>query len=569
MTLPSSTYRPLRLSGGLANSLKMVSVTSVAVAAALATGVVLRLRELLANRSLSQDEAQLALNIIDRPFSRLFDQLDYNQAAPQGFLAAQKLVTESLGTSEYALRFFPFVAGAAALVLMFFLSRAVASPVAVPLAVGLFALSDPVIDYTTSAKQYAVDVLVTVVLLLIGLHLSDRRSDTLRLAVYAGAGATAVWLSHPSAFVLAGISTALLLTSMTARRWRDVVRLATASVAWLLSFGVFLITSLGDVEGVQRSLGDTPGAFAGSASTDTEAISESVRTSLGAFRYITGAPHFLERGSDDAGEIVALLIAGLCISGLVAVTSRNRARGLVLLGPLVFMLIAWGLGEYPLLGRTQLFLVPIYVLLFAEGIVTTVTTARRAKTRAVAVVAAASMAGLVMLPAVKQLLQPAQFHEIKPVLEYIAREQRRGDTVYVYYTAQPQVRYYLECGCAGPRFNAARKAGFWPLRRGSGGPAQWAPALRSVPPRFLVAQKPDLDTRSFAAHVDALRGRPRVWTLLPEVEESARIDLLNELDAAGKRRATFTTGDVRDFASAAVVYLYDMRPSPGPNQRRS
>ena len=560
----SSTYSLLRLSARARDSVNVASLTSVAAGAAIATGIVFRLRELLSNRSLTQDEAQLVLNIIDRPFTRLFGQLDYNQAAPHGFLAVQKLVTASLGTTEYALRLFPFTAGTVALVLMFFLARAVVSPVAVPVALGVFAVSDPLIGYTASAKQYAIDVVVTVVVLLVALRVHDRGYDSSWLAVFAGVGATAIWLSHPSVFVLAGVSTAFTLASLAQRRLRDALRLATASAAWLLSFGLFVVTSLGDVEGVQRSLSGTPGAFGTSASTDSQAISESLRTSLGAFRYVAGVPHLLERGGDDAGEIIALLIAALCIAGFLALAARDLARALALMGPLALMLVAWGFGQYPLLGRTQLFLAPIYGLLLAEGIVAVVTAIRHRVTRAVAIGAAGLLGAVLLFPAAKHFVHPSTFHEIKPVLEYIAREQRRDDTIYVYYTAQPQLRYYLECGCAGPRFKSATKEGLWPLRRGPGGPDQWSPALRSVRPRFLVAQKADLDARSFAADVDALRGQRRVWALIPEVPEWMRIDLLNELDRAGTRRAKFAVGDVEDFASAAVVYLYDMRRSSAP-----
>ena len=90
-----------------AGSLQTVSLAAVASGSALAIGILLRLREFLANRSLAQDEAQLALNIIDRPITRLFGQLDFNQAAPPGFLAVQKLVTEALGFGEYSLPALP------------------------------------------------------------------------------------------------------------------------------------------------------------------------------------------------------------------------------------------------------------------------------------------------------------------------------------------------------------------------------------------------------------------------------------------------------------------------------
>jgi hypothetical protein len=67
--------------------------------------------------------------------------------------------------------------------------------------------------------------------------------------------------------------------------------------------------------------------------------------------------------------VIALVVGGFCIAGLISLVAKRPEKGLVLISPLVFMLIAWGLGDCPLLGRTQLFLAPIYVLRAAEGVV--------------------------------------------------------------------------------------------------------------------------------------------------------------------------------------------------------
>src|SRR5438067_470214 len=61
--------------------------------------VLLRVAQYLANRSLWLDEASLALNVLNRGFSSLTGELDFNQGAPVGFLFAEKVLTILIGSS--------------------------------------------------------------------------------------------------------------------------------------------------------------------------------------------------------------------------------------------------------------------------------------------------------------------------------------------------------------------------------------------------------------------------------------------------------------------------------------
>jgi hypothetical protein len=270
-------------------------------------------------------------------------------------------------------------------------------------------------------------------------------------------------------------------------------------------------------------------------------------------------PHFLDRGNNDAGLILVFVAVVFCLAGLWSLWARRPEAALLLLSPLLFMLVAWGLHKYPTLGRTQLFLVPSFVLLLAEGIVFALRRVRQRGARLAVLVCAVTLGVAMVLPSLGHATDPRRFEDLKPVLAYLARHERGTDALYVYYTAQYQLRYYLECGCGGRAFEDAREAGRWPYRPEPGGAGEFAPALLSVPPRLIVGTFRGRDPLPYVSDLEALRGRRRVWFLLSSLEDQQRAFLLAELDKRGARRAAFLVGKGKD---AAGVYLYDMtRPA--------
>src|SRR5215831_14544932 len=101
----------------------------VVITLLLVVGVVLRLRQYAADRSLWLDEAYLALGIIGPNFAGSVGPLPNGQVAPPGFVLGQRLIVERFGPSEYALRALPVVAAIVALFLFWRLARALLPPV--------------------------------------------------------------------------------------------------------------------------------------------------------------------------------------------------------------------------------------------------------------------------------------------------------------------------------------------------------------------------------------------------------------------------------------------------------
>src|SRR5689334_11792537 len=93
------------------------------IVAFVALGIALRVAQYAAGRSLWIDEAWLALNLIEKPFSALTGRLDFNQAAPVGFLLVEGALAKLIGYGEKTLRLFPLLCGVASVPSFAWLAR--------------------------------------------------------------------------------------------------------------------------------------------------------------------------------------------------------------------------------------------------------------------------------------------------------------------------------------------------------------------------------------------------------------------------------------------------------------
>ncbi len=109
---------------------------------AVAAGAVCRVAQYAADRSFWVDEAALLLNVRSHTFHQLFGKLEYDQAAPPLFMAAERGLLLWLGPSEFSLRLLPLVCGITALVVFAAVARRVLRSPWDALAVALFAFSD-------------------------------------------------------------------------------------------------------------------------------------------------------------------------------------------------------------------------------------------------------------------------------------------------------------------------------------------------------------------------------------------------------------------------------------------
>jgi hypothetical protein len=102
MSLKLTNSAPL-----LVTKLINLSMFSLLPLIIIALGIILRLREYIANRSLWVDEALLALNIIKRPFLELLKPLSDSQHAPIGFLWLERFSLSTIWRRRTGSTVFP------------------------------------------------------------------------------------------------------------------------------------------------------------------------------------------------------------------------------------------------------------------------------------------------------------------------------------------------------------------------------------------------------------------------------------------------------------------------------
>lgn len=461
-------------------------------------GLVLRLRQYLANRSLWLDEAMLALNILHKDVWGLLGKLDYEQGAPLGFLLLEKLAATLLGDGERALRLLPLLAGSASLVLFYFLAWQIFRSPGLLTALALFALSPTLIYYSSEVKQYSTDVFFTILLLFLFTRHASLATRNSSFFIHYSAFLLAPWFSHPAIFVLAAIGLTLLVQNR-----RNPLPTLAMGAGWLVSFGILYLVSL-------RGLSEND--FLRNYWEDY--FRQPPLTALyGLFANPGGLTVF-----------APLLLAAMLVGAAMLFARQQKAAGSFLLVFLFAWTASW-LGLYPLAGRMALFLVPLVYIFLAAGVDLLWNIFSRP--RLLSPLLALSLAGVLLysplLVSAERFIRPKYPEHIRPAIAYLNANYQPGDTLYVYYWALPAFRYY-----ARPD-----------MKYIAGG-------LRTDDPQALLAE------------LDPLRGQRRVWVLFSHVYERGDYNekdwMLTYLNQIGERKRQFI-----EPGTSVYLYLYDLR----------
>jgi hypothetical protein len=181
-------------------------------------GVILRFWAYLADTALYLDEILLSYSILNLPLADLLTRpLPLDQVAPLGFLLVERCSVTIFGQNEFALRLFPFVCAIVSLILFRRLAERVLTGVGPTVALFVFAIGFPFIRYAVVVKQYELDVMAAILLMLIAFNLRERRATTKRLLLFGLVGFAVISLSQASVLVMAGLGFAFAVDWLMSR----------------------------------------------------------------------------------------------------------------------------------------------------------------------------------------------------------------------------------------------------------------------------------------------------------------------------------------------------------------
>ena len=396
------------------------------------------------NLPLWSDECLLSVNFIDRGYGDLVGPLENGQIAPILFLWIQRLVVDLWGFSEWTLRLFPIVCGLGSLLLFWRLASRVFEdePVALVLAVGIFAVSVHPIRHAAEAKPYASDLLVALLLLIPAVEWLRQPQ---RVGWLWGLCAVLPWalaLSNPAVFVAGGIGVALLRPVRSSPDPRSRLAFLTYGLMLLISFwGLHCVLGREQcaraIDGLRRywAAGFPP-------------LRDPLRLPLWLLSAHTGSAFAYPGGGARGGSIATF---AACLIG-VAVLVRRR-EGLILTcltAPLALAFLAASMQLYPYGSEARLmqFAAPAISLLCGLGAAALLSHVQRQGVRR-KILAAAILCLVVcgVVPQVVSSLRPYRMLYDQQVREFARRfwtEQAAG----------------AELACVHLDFGVGRKSGW-------------------------------------------------------------------------------------------------------------
>lgn len=509
-------------------------------------GIYFRINQYLQNRSLWLDECFFAYSVFNNELLNNLQFQKYHQCSPIGFIFIEKIITLLIDHSEYSLRLFPLVCGIASILFFYKLLNYFYKGIAVYIPLLLFCFSRQLVYYSSEAKQYSSDVLFTIILIILGLKLQQSNTSKRTKVLIMLLSFISVFFSLTSVFTLAAITIFFLLRYLYQKESTNKTENIIFSLGWIISSLVYLISK------EELYLKNTYLHQYWQNGYITENAS-AINIFRDAF-YFIGFRNFN-------------LDFSVFVIGLIAIVVRRKIIGVYLSTPFFLLTICSFLKLYPATGRLILFITPIIYLIIAESISFIISSRFKfIKIWGYCLVLFFTLSPTLLF--ITEINSPLMRREdIKKCLEYINKEKRLDDIVYLQHFSQYCFKYYAKDFKFNDDFTPPEnwsdksfKKDFYKYKR-------WY-VKDGYNKLFIskVSRYTTMNRRKIDYELKLLKGYPRVWILISHDSTYYANRLKKHFNKYGKEidRLIVPGSEMAE----SHLYLYDFSTGRINNKKR-
>ncbi len=436
----------------------------IAIIAMIAFGIILRASKYLPGWLLRGDELAVTLNLINRSAIELITKpLDYEQAAPFGFLLIIKALITIFGHSEYVLRLTAFVASCVSVILMQRLLTKTVERYGNIFALAAFAFGNYLIYYSAELKQYSTDVLLALILLFVFYRHLTKETTVKDFLMLAALGTLALCFSYTALFLLAGIGITLFL-----HYWRDKPRLLWIILTGMIWAGIFLalyflLLRHQTQDAYLIIFWDNLLSFM--PMPPWQDVSWFPKALDGLFFVVAGLSSSL---------VFVIPIYAMGLWGFLK--EKQWQWALVLTIPIGLNIVVSGFQKYPFHGRLILYLLPLVFIVLGKGVDLLISLSHNRKFANVAFAALFMLLLRPVIPTTNSYLFTRSYlsEDLKSVFSYLKENHQDGDLVYLYHFVGPEYEYYA------PTYNL-EKLSYVTGQNNSGNAKKYQTELSSLP----------------------------------------------------------------------------------------
>jgi len=291
----------------------------------------------------------------------------------------------------------------------------------------IFSITLSLLYYSSAVKQYSTDVLITIIILYSSFTLSFNKKRS--LIIYAIIGGAAIWFSNVSIITL--FVTGIYFLYFEGYRNKN-YKILFPFLFWAISFFIYYYFFFHNHPAKEEMQNFWEKSFLPLNPFSSDFYRFLFKATKDIYGSLLGFHHFWA---------IPLIIS---LSGIrFMLKYRNYTLLYFCLAPIVLHLFISGLKLYPFSGRQILYIVPLVILLYSIGLNYLFEVASKKIPRLPNF--------LLILPVLIMVYPicskfPIKIEEIKYSLNYIEKNIKKDEAIYVYYKANRALSFYKETG---------------------------------------------------------------------------------------------------------------------------